>query len=173
LRALKGVQMPASKEIRIAVLVSEGFEPTNLEQVLEELRSAGGSVELLTQLDPSVDPARYAGVLIPGGALSVDRMRASRQHLAFVRNIYEADKPVAALGHAGWLLADSGIARGHTLTSAPTIQKDLERAGAIWKDRPIVEEGNLATAQTSEELPKLLQIFWADLRKTADQRMAG
>jgi protease I len=165
--------MPASKEIRIAVLVSDDFEPVNLEQVLEEIRSAGAIVELLPQLDASVEPSLYSGVLIPGGALSVDRMRTSRSHLAFVRNIFEAGKPVAAFGHAGWLLADSGIARGHTLTSAPTIQKDLERAGAIWKDRPIVEDENLATAQTAQELPKLLRIFWNALRKIEDQRMAG
>lgn len=165
--------MAASQGIRIAVLLAHGFEPANLDSMLDEIRSAGATVELISNLDPSVDPARYQAVLLPAGALASDRMRTSRQHLAFVRNIFEANKPVVAIGHAAWILADSGVARGKTLTSAPTIQKDLERAGAIWKDRPIIEEDNLITAQSAQDLAQVLKMLWADLRKIEDQRMAG
>ena len=172
------------KGLRIAVMIADGFEASEFEVPYETLRNAGAQVDVLVmdtdQLQSGVqgmkhlmqeirvrgdrllrdaDPKTYQGLLIPGGALSVDQMRESPQHLAFIQNFMDAEKPVAAICHAGWLLADAGVLRGRTMTSWPSIRKDLERAGAIWKDQEVIVDRNLITSRK----PADLQAFCREL----------
>jgi protease I len=41
---------------------------------------------------------------------------------------------VAAICHAGWMLAEADIIRGKTVTSYHSIKTDLGNAGADWVD---------------------------------------
>ncbi|MOA15639.1 putative cysteine protease YraA [compost metagenome] len=70
-------------------------------------------------------------------------MRQSQAHLDFVKAFVEAEKPVAAICHGPWLLADANVLEGRTVTSWPAIRKDVERAGAKWVDQPVVQDGTL------------------------------
>jgi protease I len=106
-----------------------------------------------------VNPDRYQGVFVPGGVIGVDRMRESRLHLGFLQNFFAAGKPIGLIGHAPWLLADSGVAQGRTLTSALSIQKDLERAGAIWKNREVIEDVNVITSRGPQDVPRFSQVL--------------
>ncbi len=172
------------QDIRVAVLISDGFEEIELEEPLQDLQSAGATVEILAQtqnqmqrgiqgmngmrmthlispraLIQDASPERYQGVLIPGGVVSVDHMRESRLHLGFLQNFFAAGKPIGMIGHAPWLLADSGVAQGRTLTSAQSIRKDLERAGAIWKNQEVIVDTNVITSRGSQDLPRFCQAF--------------
>jgi protease I len=176
------------QDIRVAVLISDGFEEIELNEPLQELQNAGAIVEILAQTQSQmqrgvqgmngmrmtqlvspramiqdVDPERYQGVLVPGGVMSVDHMRESRLHLGFLQNFFAAGKPIGLVGHAPWLLADSGVAQGRTLTSAPSIQKDLERAGAIWKDQEVIVDTNVITSRGKHEVPRFCQAFMDEL----------
>jgi protease I len=183
------------QDIRVAVLISDGFEESELNEPVQDLQSAGATVEILAQnlgqmqrgiqgmnsqgkneirmthlvppraMIQDVSPDRYQGVLIPGGALSVDRMRESRLHLGFLQNLFAANKPIALIGHAAWLLADSGAAQGKTLTSAISIQKDLERAGAVWKNQDVITDANIITARGTQDLTRFSQAFLDQLSR--------
>jgi len=69
-----------------------------------------------------------------------------------VRSFFESGKPVAAICHAGWMLAEADIIDGRTLTSWPSIKTDLMNAGANWVDREVVEDGNLITSRKPDDL---------------------
>jgi protease I len=72
----------------------------------------------------------------------------------------QAGKPMAVICHAPWLLIDSGVAKGRTLTSWPSIQLDLKNAGATWVDREVVVDGNLVTSRKPDDIPAFNREFF-------------
>jgi protease I len=69
-----------------------------------------------------------------------------------VRDFAQANKPIAAICHAGWMLAEADILEGRTVTSYPAIKTDLINAGAHWVDREVVEDGCLITSRKPDDL---------------------
>jgi protease I len=98
-----------------------------------------------------VSPQDFDAVVIPGG-YSPDKIRSNEKMVSLVRSIYESEKPVAAVCHAPWMLAEADIIRGKTLTSWPSIKTDLKNAGAKWVDQEVVEDGNLITSRKPDDL---------------------
>ena len=98
-----------------------------------------------------VDAGEFDALVIPGG-YSPDKLRVNDGIVRFVRAIGEAGKPVAAICHAGSLLVDTELADGKTVTSWPSIRRDLENAGAEWVDREVVEDENLITSRKPDDL---------------------
>lgn len=161
---------------RVAVIVADGFEQCEFDAPVQALRRAGVIVEVLaqdrahlkhirgvhhladaagTKGDRLVADARvddYDALMIPGGAVSPDTMRRSPTHLQLTRSFVESGKPVAAICHGPWLLADAACAQGRTLTSWPGIRRDLEHAGATWVDREVVVDGNLITSRKPRDV---------------------
>ncbi len=79
-----------------------------------------------------------------------------RRHEAMVNLVREMDrqgKVVAAICHAGWMLASAKILQGRTVTSFFAIKDDLIHAGATWIDREVVEDGRLITSRTRTTCP--------------------
>jgi protease I len=68
------------------------------------------------------------------------------------RQMATTGKPVAAICHAGWMLAEADLLRGKTVTSWPSIQTDLTNAGANWVNQEVVEDGNLITSRKPDDL---------------------
>jgi protease I len=100
--------------------------------------------------DVSVDD--FDALVIPGG-YSPDHLRMDSDVVELVREFFQQDKPIAAVCHAGWMLAEAGILDGRTVTSWPSIKTDLINAGANWVDREVVEDGNLITSRKPDDLP--------------------
>jgi protease I len=71
----------------------------------------------------------------------------------FVRRMYDQGKVVAAICHAGWMLASAEIIRGKKLTSFYSIKDDLVNAGAEWVDQEVVVDKNLITSRNPHDLP--------------------
>jgi protease I len=164
----------------VAVLVTEGFEQPELTEPVKALRDAGAVVDIISekrgpvrgfkhhdpgdsvQADLSFDeaqPDRYDALLLPGGALNADYIRAIPQAQKFVQAIDGAGKPMAVICHAPWLLVDSGVIDGRTVTSWPSIQTDLKNAGATWVDREVVVDGNLVTSRKPDDIPAFNREF--------------
>lgn len=97
-------------------------------------------------------PADFVAVVIPGG-WAPDKLRLSREVLDFVREMDRSGKVVAAICHAGWVLASAGIAKGRTVTSYIAIRDDLVNAGAEWVDKEVVRDRNLITSRKPDDLP--------------------
>lgn len=166
---------------RVAVLVADGFEQREFDGPVQLLKQHGACVEVVApgvgslqhirgfshfdegpgtrgdRLIDQVHEAEYSALFIPGGCISPDTMRQSERHLEFVRAFGRAGKPIFAICHGPWLLADAGLLSGKTVTSWPGIRKDLERAGAAWVDEIAVSDGNLVTSRKPEDVPEFSQ----------------
>jgi protease I len=156
---------------RIAFIVDEMFEDSELQVPYERVREAGheavivgldagkhlegkkGDYEVDTDAAiAQVSADDFDALVIPGG-YSPDKIRGNADMVELTRRIYEANKPVAAICHAGWMLAEADIIRGRTVTSYPSIKTDLTNAGARWVDQEVVEDGNLITSRMPDDLP--------------------
>ena len=160
---------------RVAILVAEGFEQSELDGPKQALEEAGaealvvspseeGWVQAWQHFDlgdsyevdvplAEADAAEFDALLLPGGVANPDQLRTLPEAVNFVRAFFDAGKPVAAICHAPWTLIEAGVVRGRTLTSWPSVKTDLVNAGANWVDREVVEEGNLITSRNPGDLP--------------------
>jgi deglycase len=154
----------------VAFLVDEMFEDSEFRIPYDRLRKAGHEVVIVGQTagkkingkkgrvkvitDKSIDevaPSDFAAVVIPGG-YSPDHLRMNRKMVALVRDTFHGNRPLAAVCHAPWMLAEADVADGRVLTSWPSIKTDMVNAGALWIDREVVEDGNLITSRKPDDL---------------------
>lgn len=159
---------------KIAVVVAnEGIEQVELTEswrALEEagaqpvlIAPSGGQAQAMNHLDKAdsfpvdvpvgdADPDEYIGLMLPGGVANPDALRMDADAVAFVRSFFDAGKPVAAICHAPWTLAEADVLRGRTLTSWPSLQTDLRNAGATWVDEEVHHDQNLVTSRGPHDL---------------------
>jgi protease I len=104
----------------------------------------GQATEFLSQ--------NWDAVIIPGG-WAPDKIRANQAALEIVRKAMTAGNVVAAICHAGWVLASADVVKGKKLTSFENIKHDLIHAGAKWVDEEVVVDGNLVTSRKPADLP--------------------
>jgi protease I len=160
---------------RVAVLATDGFEESELTEPVRALKSAGAGVTILSlkpghiqgvrhDLDKTVrvevdrtigdvSAEEFDAVHLPGGTVNADSLRMVPEVRAFLREMQEAGKPIAAICHAPWELVSAGLVRGRTLTSYHTIQDDVRNAGGNWVDQGVVEDGNWVTSRQPGDIP--------------------
>ncbi|MFF2145115.1 DJ-1/PfpI/YhbO family deglycase/protease [Kitasatospora sp. NPDC058190] len=119
-----------------------------------------------------IDPTDYDLLLIPGGTLNADRLRLRLEAVAVVLAFTTSGRPVAAVCHGPWLLAEAGVAYGKQLTSYPSLRTDLANAGATWADEPLVTDDangwRLITSRNPDDLEHFLQGIDSALRARAE-----
>ncbi|RTZ99391.1 MAG: protease [Deltaproteobacteria bacterium] len=116
---------------------------------------AGTAIEVDAAADQiSLDD--YDGVVIPGG-YAPDHLRRYPAVLQLVRRLFEKDRLVAAICHAGWVLVSAGILQDRHVTSYIAVKDDLVNAGANWADSEVVIDGNLVTSRTPADLPAFMR----------------
>src|SRR5690606_6945212 len=98
-------------------------------------------------------PGDYDALVVPGGLFNPDTLRANDRALAFARGFFDKGKPVGAICHGPWVLADADVLDGRSVTSVPNIRRDIERAGAKWSDDEVVVDAGLVTSRTPKDLP--------------------
>ena len=98
-----------------------------------------------------VDPDAYVGLLIPGGFMP-DKLRRDARVLGITRRFHETGRLVAFICHGGWIPISAKILRGRRATGSLGIKDDLENAGALWVDAPVVVDGNLVSSRTPLDL---------------------
>ena len=111
-----------------------------------------------------IDPRDFDGLVIPGG-FAPDQLRRSEKVLSLTREIYRAGKPVAFICHAGWVPISAKILKGKRATSVRAIKDDMENAGVLWEDSPVVVDGNLISSRTPADLPYFCKALLAALRQ--------
>ena len=111
-----------------------------------------------------VSAADFDGIVIPGG-YAPDHMRRHPSMVKLVKDLFDAGKVVAAICHAGWMLASAEIVKGRTVTSFFAIKDDLVHAGAQWVDQEVVMDGNLITSRKPDDLPAFMQALLTALLK--------
>jgi protease I len=92
-------------------------------------------------------------LVIPGGK-SPEKLRLSSKTLRFVKDFDTKGKPIAAICHAGQVLASAGIVKNRTLTCVAGIRDDMINAGAHYVDKAVVTDRNLVTSRIPSDLPE-------------------
>ena len=158
---------------RVAIL-AEGNEKPELTVARDALAAAGAEIHLLNSVRPQATGTHFpnAGVggvaplapsdfresafdalLLPGGDAAPGALKASPETRSFVEAFVASSKPVGAISEGPALLIEAGVVRDRTLTSAPALRADLERAGALWLEQHVVIDRNLVTSQSAHDLP--------------------
>jgi protease I len=174
---------------RIAFVVGEDFEDSELMKPLEALREAGHDVDLLgvkagekikgkkgteITLDAAVadkDAKSYDALVIPGGH-SPDHLRMDKDVVRFVQSMVRAGNVIAAVCHGPQLLIEADAVEDKQLTSWPSVRTDLLNAGAKWVDREVVIDGTLITSRKPADLPAFIAAI-RDQLGTREHRKAG
>jgi protease I len=157
---------------RVAVLVEEGFEDSELIEPVRALKDAdakvvivgSGSREVYTgkrggaEMRPdttadAVDADDFDAIIVPGG-YAPDRMRLHQSMIDLVKEAHDSGKVIAAICHGPQLLISADIVRGRRMTSWPSVAVDLKNAGAEWVDEPLVQDGNIITSRRPSDLPR-------------------
>jgi len=99
------------------------------------------------------DPSEFDAVMLPGGVINADALRAEKKAQQFVQEIERAGKPIAVICHGPWLLISAGLASGRHITSWPTLQDDLRNAGARWEDKECIRDRNWVSSRKPDDLP--------------------
>ena len=159
---------------KIAFLAADGVENSEFTQPWKAVKEAGGTPELVSleegeiqgvenelekrdtfKVDKVVadaDPSDYDGLVLPGGVVNPDALRANDDAVEFVRSFAEAKKPIGAICHGPWTLVEAGVVEGREMTSYHSIQTDLKNAGANWVDKEVVVDDGLVTSRSPRDL---------------------
>lgn len=158
---------------KIAVLATDGFEQVELTKPVQALRAAGAEVEIVSLKAGEIqgfehhdkgetvgvdrtleeaDASDYAGLVLPGGVINPDALRIEAGAIDFIKRFTDAGKPVAAICHGPWTLINAGAVEGRRMTSWPSLQVDLENAGARWVDEEVVVDNGLVTSRNPDDL---------------------
>ena len=127
-------------------------------------------------VDQHVDTANaddYDALLLPGGVMNPDKLRANPAAVRFVKSFVDAGKPIAAICHGPWTLIEAGATKGRRMTSWPSLATDLRNSGAKWVDEECVVDNGLVTSRKPDDIPafnqKMIEEF-AEGRHTGDRR---
>lgn len=96
--------------------------------------------------------SQFDAVLLPGGFMP-DRLRRLESVKKLIRDFAHSKKCVAAICHGGWLAISAGVYRGVKTTGSLGIKDDLENAGAIWVDAPVVVDRHFVSSRKPDDLP--------------------
>jgi len=162
---------------RVAILVENGFEQSELTEPRKALEEAGAETDVVspvkgkvkgwnfkdwgdevpvdTELDDA-DPKDYDALLLPGGVMNPDKLRMNPRAVEFVRSFFDAGKPVAVICHGPWTLIDAGVVSGRKITSYPSVATDLKNAGAQWVDEEVVVDNGLVSSRRPDDLPAFI-----------------
>jgi protease I len=182
--------MPDLSDKHVLILATDGFEQSELFKPRQALIDAGVRVTLASiKTDPiqgvvndsekaetitpditleQVDINDYDALLLPGGVGNPDKMRLEEAAVNIVEDFVDADKTVAAICHAPWLLVEADVVDGRRVTSWPSVRTDLTNAGADVVDEEVVVDGNLITSRKPDDIPAFIDAL---LKALAEQRV--
>ena len=160
--------------LKVAILACTGFEQAELAQPRQALQQAGADTKIVSasrgqiqgmnhdkpadkfDVDLTFDEAQpddFDAVLLPGGVMNADLIRTLPEAQQFVQALQRQGKPFAIICHAPWLLVSSGLVKGRTLTSWPSLQDDIRNAGGEWVDQQVARDGNWVSSRKPDDLP--------------------
>jgi protease I len=161
---------------RVAALVGDGFEESELLEPRRALEEAGAIVTIVGMDEKSLTKIRgkkgldegqsvkaeelvadvtaddFDALLIPGGQ-SPDHIRTNKDVQRFVKEFDASKKPMFVICHGPQVLISAQIVRGRTLTGFASIADDIRNAGGLYRDQPVVTDGNWVTSRNPQDIP--------------------
>jgi len=179
---------------KVAILVADGFEQSEMVEPRKALEKAGAKTVLVSPNDDHVQgwtegdwgkkfdvdlplsdakPEDFDGLLLPGGVKNPDTLRMDPDAVDFTREFFNSGKPVAAICHGPWTLINAGVVSGKRMTSYPSLSMDLKNAGAEWVDEEVVVDNGLVTSRKPSDIPAFASKFIEELKEGRHQRGKG
>ncbi|MBV8802428.1 MAG: type 1 glutamine amidotransferase [Gammaproteobacteria bacterium] len=170
--------MTLLKGKKVAILVANGFEQSEMTDPKKALDEAGATTYIISPeknevkgwkhdkwgdtfpIDISLEeakPAEYDALLLPGGVMNPDKLRLNDLAIEFIKVFFKSDKPIAAICHGPWTLINAEAVKGYKMTSWPSIKLDLINAGASWVDQECVVDRNRITSRKPDDIPAFNQ----------------
>lgn len=174
---------------RILIIATDGFEQSELMDPKSLLEDAGANITVASLEDGEIKGWKdgnwgdsvnvdltvnevaegdYDALLLPGGQINPDILRMNETVIDLVKQFNGTNKPIAAICHAPWLLAEADIIDGKTVTGWPSIRTDLENAGANVVDQTVALDGNLITSRNPDDIPAFTATFMSALDMADD-----
>lgn len=154
---------------RVAMIIADGFEDSEVTSPLAELDAEGVEVTVIapavgtvtgkkgTQVEAVATVADstvsdFELLIVPGGT-GPATLRQDTEAVAFARDFVTSGKPVASICHGPQLLVTADVIAGRTLTAVGDVQKEIEGAGATFVDEEVHVDGNLISSRVPDDLP--------------------
>jgi protease I len=169
---------------RVLIIATDGFEQSELTEPKRLLEEAGAEVSIASlkqgdirgwdqkdwgesvRVDLTIGDIQtddFDALLLPGGQMNPDILRTEHKVIEIIREFDAATKPIAAICHAPWLLAEAQLIEGRTVTGWPSIRTDLANAGAAVIDEEVVVDGNFITSRKPGDIPAFTEALMAAL----------
>ena len=186
--------MPSINSARILILATDGYERSELRFPLDKLRAHGAKVEIASlrkepikswddknwgdtvdvdHLVGDVSVEDYDTLVIPGGQINPDILRADKGAVELVKSFVQSGKPVAAICHGPWLLVEAGALKGRKATSYASIKTDLMNAGAAWRDEAVVTDQGIITSRSPNDLDAFVAKIVEEVEEGRHDRRAA
>jgi len=181
--------------LKVAILVTDGFEQVEMTEPRKALDQAGAKTSIVSPKDGRVRawkftewgddfpvdvslararPEDFDAILLPGGVINPDKLRMDESAVLFAQAFLDGGKPVATICHGPWTLIETGKVKGRRLASWPSLQTDVENAGAEWVDQEAVVDGNLVSSRKPDDIPafnrEMISLFGRAHAGQAEQR---
>lgn len=169
--------MPTNKRLggkKVAILATDGFEQSELMDPKKALEDAGAQTTIVSlkegeikgwsdknwgdsiKVDMTVEDADmedFDALLLPGGVMNPDKLRMNADAVQFVRDFFDAGKPIGAICHGPWLLVEADIVEDTQITSWPSLETDITNAGGSWVDQEVVTDNGIVTSRKPADIP--------------------
>jgi protease I len=186
--------MTSIQSANILILATDGYERSELRVPRDELTKRGAKVTIASiktgeikswdETDwgdsvpvdieaKNVRAADYDALVLPGGQINPDKLRADETALDVVRDLVASGKPVAAICHGPWLLVEADALRGRKATSYPSIRTDLRNAGATWQDQAVVTDNGIITSRSPKDLVPFVDKIVEEVEEGRHERRAA
>lgn len=167
--------------MKVAILVAEGFEQVEMVDPRKALEQNGAQTKIVSPaqdevqgwhhfdkgdrfaVDVPLDQASAAdfdALLLPGGVANPDQLRMQPKAVRFIKEFFDAHKPVAVICHGPWTLIEANVVRGRKITSWPSVKTDLINAGAEWVDQEVVvdeRDNSLISSRKPADIPAFVR----------------
>lgn len=179
---------------RILIIATHGFEQSELEFPRDQLRAKGAEVHVATldgkaikgwegsdwgreaEADLKIADAKagdYDAIVLPGGQINPDLLRVEEDALILIKSFHDQGKVIAAICHAPWLLAETGIVKGRDVTSYASIRTDVENAGGKWQDKEVVADMGIVTSRKPDDLKAFVSKIVEEIEEGKHERKAA
>lgn len=157
------------KKHRVVIITGPGFEDVEVIYPYYRLMEEGFVVDIATSTDEEVfgkhgipisptillknlKEKNYFAAVIPGGHEAPDRVRQKTEVLEFLKAMNVRKKIISSTCHGPWVLISAGLLKGKKATCYVGMKDDLINSGAVYKNLPVVVDGNIITSDHPRNL---------------------
>lgn len=98
-------------------------------------------------------------LVLPGGVKAMEKLRQNENALSFVRLWFlSTGKPVASMCSGAQMLISARVfLKGQRLAAYPAMRVDVENAGAVFVDAPVVVDGRIISSPHYKHLAEWMR----------------